>query len=330
MRCISGKASEASYAASDWERASKYTDDSALTAFIDGAFAETLKEVQNSLDQKVQTHYQETDPSVLWTELETVAFPDASGNPILDHTGAEISTIWEKEKYIHEGDLWKKTTDNTEWIYKSGKWMPMEVPDEVFDKIDGKAQVFMTTPYTPYADGDIWITSTVNRKASIKICTTTRKTGSYVTTDWIDPKYVDSDDVKKKIDDYDTALDQLEVYKKLTGGSEEQGIIIKDGRLYMNATYIVAGMLAGKYIDAKGITVKDKNGNIYGTYLYDNTIKYGENEVREGMLDIKDIKKNQTIIIYGLRTEYTQQRGVSAGSYRRTSSQPDDDEDVRM
>ena len=262
MRCISTKSSGASYSVSDWERASKYTDNSALTAFIDGTFAETLKEVQNSLDQKVQTHYQETDPSVSWTELETVAFPDTSGNPILDHTGAEISTIWEKEKYIHEGDLWKKTTDNTEWIYKSGKWMPMEVPDEVFDKIDGKAQVFMTTPYTPYADGDIWITSTVNGKASIKICTITRKTGSYVATDWIDTKYVDSDDVKKKIDDYDTALDQLEVYKKLTGGSEEQGIIIKDGRLYMNATYIVAGMLAGKYIDAKGITVKDKNGSV--------------------------------------------------------------------
>lgn len=262
MRCIHAKASGSSYAASDWERASKYTDDSALTAFIQVTFAETLEEVQNSLDQKVQTHYQETDPSVSWTGMETVPLPDTNGDPILDHAGAGISVIWEKEKYVHEGDLWKKTTDNTEWIYKSGKWMPMEVPDEVFDKIDGKAQVFMATPYTPYADGDIWITSTEDGKASIKICTTARSSGTYVATDWIDPKYIDSEGVKTQIDNYDTALDQLKVYEKLTGGSTEQGIIIRDGRLYVNATYIVAGMLAGKYIDAKGITVKDKNGSI--------------------------------------------------------------------
>ena len=49
------------------------------------------------------------------------------------------------------------------------------------------------------------------------------------------------------------------------------------------------------YIGSMVLTVKDKNGNIYGTYMYDNTIKYGENEVREGMLDIKDIKKNQVV-----------------------------------
>lgn len=49
------------------------------------------------------------------------------------------------------------------------------------------------------------------------------------------------------------------------------------------------------YIGCMVLTVRDKNGTIYGSYLYDNTVKYGENEVREGMLDIKDIIKSQVV-----------------------------------
>ncbi|MBR2485990.1 MAG: hypothetical protein IKB54_06605 [Clostridia bacterium] len=49
------------------------------------------------------------------------------------------------------------------------------------------------------------------------------------------------------------------------------------------------------YIGCMTLTVRDKNGTIYGSYLYDNTVKYGENEVREGMLDIKDIIKRQVV-----------------------------------
>lgn len=49
------------------------------------------------------------------------------------------------------------------------------------------------------------------------------------------------------------------------------------------------------YIGSMSLTVRDKDGNIYGKYVYENTIRYGENEVREGTLDIKDLKKNQVI-----------------------------------
>lgn len=49
------------------------------------------------------------------------------------------------------------------------------------------------------------------------------------------------------------------------------------------------------YIGGMSLTVRDKDGNVYGKYYYDNTIKYGENEVREGTLDIKDVKKNKII-----------------------------------
>lgn len=49
------------------------------------------------------------------------------------------------------------------------------------------------------------------------------------------------------------------------------------------------------YIGSMSLTVRDKDGNIYGNYVYDNTVKYGENEVREGTLDIKDIIKSQVI-----------------------------------
>ena len=261
MRCKTARSS-GSYVSSDWERASKYTDDTTINNFINNEYANTIEEIKSSIDKKAETWRQDSDPASEWTELENTAWRDHNGNSILDHTGNELILIWEKEKAQHEGDLWKRTTDNTEWIYQNGTWMPMDLPDSLFDELDGKAQIFMSTPYTPYAEGDLWVTSTTSGKAAIKICTTDRKSGSFVSTDWIDPKYVDDNYVSTALKNYDTALDQLAVFTKLTGGITEQGLFVQNGRVYINATYILAGMLAGKFIDAKGITVKDTSGNI--------------------------------------------------------------------
>lgn len=64
------------------------------------------------------------------------------------------------------------------------------------------------------------------------------------------------------INEYDTSLGQTEVFNKLTDGGKKQGIYIENGKLYINADYILSGVLAGKYINAKGITVKDQNNRI--------------------------------------------------------------------
>lgn len=235
MRCRVSR-STGTYTSSDWERACKYTDDAALNSFISGTFAESIKDLQSQADKKAETWYQSSDPSTGWNAAQ---------------------------KTEHKGDLWYNTSSQCTYIYNGSAWEQTKTapPDEVFDKIDGKAQIFIAQPIPPYASGDLWVTSTEDGKAAVKICKTARSSGTYTAADWIDTKYIDKSQVDSAITTYDTSLGQSEVFNKLTNGSQDQGVFIKDGKLYINANFVMAGILAGKFINAKGIKVLDKSGN---------------------------------------------------------------------
>lgn len=180
MRCQTSRQS-GNYNAADWIKAVKYTDNSDLYVFIEGDYQETINELKNQVDQKTETWYQPTDPSLEWDETEETALQDTSGENILDNSGDTIITIWEKSKYIHEGDLWKNSDTNIEYIYQNGQWVEMPIPDSVFDEIDGKAQIFITTPAPPYSVGDLWFNSSTS---DIMTCVTSRASGSYTASDW--------------------------------------------------------------------------------------------------------------------------------------------------
>lgn len=261
MRCRVARAS-GSYDSSDWEKASKYTDDSSLDLFINGVFKDSLNSLKTQIDGKIETWYQPNDPSVKWTKTEELPWCDIDGNKILDESGNEIVLVWESEKTEHEGDLWHNTSDNTQWIYKSGEWQPQSIPNELLDKIDGKSSVYMVQPKPPYYEGDLWVTTNSEGKASLKTSTVNRVDGNFDASDWIDFKYADKDDIKNAIDNYDTSLGQDEVFNKLTKGGAEQGIYIEDGKVYINAKYILAGLLAGERINGRGLKVIDDDKNV--------------------------------------------------------------------
>ena len=261
MRCKVARAS-GSYSADDWQRASKYTDDSTFNTFLDGVFKDTINNLKTQIDGKIETWYQPNDPSIKWTKTEEQPWLDANGNKILDTSGNEIVLVWESEKVEHEGDLWHNTSDNTQWIYKSGIWQPQSIPNELLDKIDGKSSVYMVQPKPPYYEGDLWVTTNSEGKASLKTSTVNRVGGAFDASDWIDFKYADKDDIKNAIDKYDTSLGQDEVFNKLTKGGTEQGIYIKDGKVYINAKYILAGLLAGERINGRGLKVINDDKNV--------------------------------------------------------------------
>lgn len=234
MRCQTSRTS-GSYSSYDWVKASKYTDDTALNTFINGEFKQQIEALEQQADKKAETWYQSTDPSYSWSTSEL--------------------------KTEHIGDMWYNTGAQRYYRWNGSSWVELTIqpPSSVFDSIDGKAQIFVSQPKPPYHKGDLWITSTQNGQAEIKICIYERESGYYSASDWIDTKYVDISDVNGAINKYDTSLGQTEVFNKLTNGGQNQGIYLQNGMLYINANYILAGTLAGKYINAKGISVK----NIY-------------------------------------------------------------------
>ena len=180
MRCKRARTS-GNYVAEDWIKAVKYTDDSGLYEFVQNDYSNTIQKIYDSVDQKAETWYQSTDPSLEWTEKAEEAIQDINGEDILDTAGNPIIGIWAKEKVTHEGDLWKNSTTNIEYIYQDGEWVEMPIPDEVFDIIEGKAQIFVTQPEPPYAVGDLWFDS---ETADIMTCIQNRSSGQYNAQDW--------------------------------------------------------------------------------------------------------------------------------------------------
>lgn len=171
-----------SYNASDWEKASKYTDDTALNTFITGQFANTVTSLTTQIDGKIETWFQATDPANNWAEAD---------------------------KRAHHGDMWYNTNtkelkrytwyENARVAY--GRWLAVEdktaiaayeAASKAQDTADGKRRVFVATPYPPYDVGDLWLTGGKSNGVLMR-CINARAAGSkYYANDWEEAVYYDN------------------------------------------------------------------------------------------------------------------------------------------
>lgn len=174
LKCVNAKTESGTYAQSDWAKASKYTDDSGLQAWIAGDFATTINSVRGQIDQKAETFYGDAAPSEDWTQDEYTE---------------------------HIGDLWYCTAttslayrQNQTYRWNGSTWVAQDVPMYVFDEINGKAQIFVSQPTTPYYIGDLWVQGSTG---DIMRCVSGRATGNYTASDWTKAsKYTDDTLVK--------------------------------------------------------------------------------------------------------------------------------------
>ena len=178
MRCKTARAT-GNYSASDWEKASKYTDDTALNNFVSGQFAQTIANLGEQIDGKIETFFQATDPSISWASLA--------------------------DAMAHEGDLWYNTSTKRlyRWVNTSAdnySWEEITNKDAIDalaaaaaaqDTADGKRRVFVATPYPPYDVGDLWLTGGKTNGQLFR-CVTARAAGSYHASDWAEAVYYDN------------------------------------------------------------------------------------------------------------------------------------------
>lgn len=118
----------------DWEVI--VSEDSSLNDFIENTYSVDKIQIQEQLDEKIQTYYQEIDPNTWTTDIE---------------------------KAKHVGDYWYNTTNNTQWRFNrittnpiTYGWQQVNVPNSIFDLIDEKKSIYTTKP-TSYKKDDMWI-----------------------------------------------------------------------------------------------------------------------------------------------------------------------------
>lgn len=181
MRCKTARESGA-FTSSDWEKASKYTDDSALKNFINGDFANAIDTMTEQIDGKIETWFQTLDPASNWTT--------------------------DAEKAKHVGDMWYNSSTKSLSYYRkililvNGTatvvyvWRTIEdkkaidaydAASKAQDTADGKRRVFVAQPYPPYDVGDLWVDGKELRR-----CITARESGSWNTNDWVVAVYYDN------------------------------------------------------------------------------------------------------------------------------------------
>ena len=89
-RCETARAS-GSYVASDWKKATRYTDDSTFTAFRDGTYATFVTNTNSAISGKITTYYQTSQPTAkatgdLWIDTD-------DGNKLYRWNGSQWKSV---------------------------------------------------------------------------------------------------------------------------------------------------------------------------------------------------------------------------------------------
>ena len=122
-----------------------------LDNWVANEFADEIESIRTQVDGKANTHYGPDDPSTEWS-----------------------ATTTDKNKLAseHVGDLWFNTSVGKSYTYTDNitnavsyinanpsgyYWVESNVPQDVFDKLDGKSSVFVDTPTIPWYKGDLWL-----------------------------------------------------------------------------------------------------------------------------------------------------------------------------
>ena len=217
-----------SFSINDWELASKYTSDAALTSFINNTYSPFATNIASQVDQKAETYYQSADPASSWT----------------------TTTL----KNQHVGDIWYNLTADADghthtYIYrKLGSafgWAEISgVPTAVFDTIDGKSSIYVSRP-TSYEVNDMWV---IESGLSSTYMPTGCQSGDIVIANTTSSSYNKSHWVKR--DRYSDAINDFE-YLKLAL-ADDTSTTLQSGGITLgtfigvkdSSTKVVAGMNA--------------------------------------------------------------------------------------
>ena len=156
-------------------------------------------DLQDQIDNKIQTYNQPNDPSTAWTTKD--------------------------EKMKHKGDLWYNPSTAETKRYTGTRW---ENQPEAEKLAKTKSTVWRSTPTVPYYKGDLWILQsdtahTAGKKGEILTCTTTRTYANYIASDWVkEIRYTDDTYVKKVESHFEQRADSIEM--SVTGLEEVTGV----------------------------------------------------------------------------------------------------------
>ena len=225
---------------------STYADVQTGDYLVDSTSGKTYR--WNGSSWVVQTDYASAISSAISSLRSDLESQIEDGKIETFYQSADPSTNWTTaQKTAHTGDLWYDTDDQKTYRWSGSAWQQQNVPTSVFDEIDGKSTIFYGTTsgtYTGVQTGDYLVDSTTG--------STYRYTGS---------GWSKVTDYATAISNFDSDLDQEEVFNRLTGNKANECIVLSSGHLYINASWINTGTLSANLVKAGVLASRDTNQN---------------------------------------------------------------------
>ena len=235
----------------------RYADNTAgaqLEEFIEGEYAQDISDIYDQIDKKAETWVQSTDPAAAWTTpaVKREHIGDLWWNP----NNVEVYGVGAGASAVYR-------YNNTTRVYE---WKETTVPQEIFDKIDGKSSIYIVKP-TTYKERDLWIIGSEVAAADIPIgCTAgdlvvaIQDSDSYSPLHWVKKvKYTDDTALQSFIeneyaDDIDDLQEQIdkkaETWAQTTDPAANWSAAEKAEHLndiwWNKSTSIISGVKAGE------------------------------------------------------------------------------------
>lgn len=147
--------------------------------FINNTLPGKLEEIQSQIGGKVESWFQDNDPSENWTNKDE-HLGDMWYKPSTRDLCYFRITITSNGNILRRNYVWTKIED-------SKAIDAYEAASKAQKTANGKRTVFVAEPKPPYQIGDLWVDGKELRR-----CVTAKTSGTYVATDWAIAVYYDN------------------------------------------------------------------------------------------------------------------------------------------
>lgn len=236
--------------------------------FVDVTYTQQMNAMQAQIDGQIQSYFYDYEPTLT----------NAPAN--------EWTT--EEEKINHMGDLFynSETGLGYRFSYINNIWSWEELKDTdvgralanaqmAQETANSKRRVFVAQPYTPYDEGDLWITE----EKELKSCLTARSSGSFNEDDWQDFVYQEQiKDANNSINVINENISDLTIETgNIKASVSETTKQLNDGFDNINKTMkdnmdIIQSQQASMELTSSGLQIQIDEINNNGVSIVKNTL----------------------------------------------------------
>lgn len=199
--------SKPSFSSSEWKKASKYTDDSALNNFIGNQYQSDIADILNQVDGKIECWYTTSNPANAWDIKDYEAH---LGDQWYDTANKKLYR-WTSSDWLYANGQWiaagiiggvgviQDATNHKTWF-----WSRIQDADAIAaaaaaaaaqETADGKCTVFTAQPKGPYYVGDLWLkgidAAGIATEGLWRCIKDNTVAGSFNVIDWVEATYYD-------------------------------------------------------------------------------------------------------------------------------------------